>query len=135
MANATIYMQGEQGPIKVRAVDQGDGSYAVLTSGGGGQSTVALAPAGTLTARNGTVTLGGTAQTLAAANPSRRYLLVQNQSVEALYICFTGAAVQDKTSLKLAPGDAWESPSGFCPTQACSIIGATTGSAFHAVEG
>ncbi len=97
--------------------------------------TLTIAPGGTLTAKNGTITSGGVAQTLAALNASRRYLLVQNQSVENLYISFTGAAVQDRTSLRLTPGDTWESPTGFCPTQACSIIGATTGSAFHAVEG
>lgn len=97
--------------------------------------SVILTPAGTATDRSGTITAGGTRQQLAAANSSRRYLIVQNQSSGYLYVRFTATATQDQSSMRLAPGDAWESPSGFCPTQAVDIVGATTGQAWYAVEG
>jgi hypothetical protein len=90
---------------------------------------------GSLTARGGTITTGGTAQQLAASNSSRKYLIVQNQSSGDLYIRFTGTAVADTTSLKLVPGAVYESGAGFVSTQALSIIGATTGQAFYAAEG
>jgi len=90
---------------------------------------------GTLTAKNSTIATGGAAQTLAASNTVRQYLMVQNQSSGDLYICFTGTAVADKTSMKLIANASWESPAGYISTQAVSIIGATTGQAFYAVEG
>lgn len=96
---------------------------------------VTLVLSGSLTDRSGTLTTGGTAQTLASANSSRKYLLVQNQSNGAFYIRFTGTATQDQTSLRLDAGADFESGPSFVPTQAISIIGATTGQAWHAVEG
>lgn len=115
----------------------GSASADVITVQGiaSGTPQPVQAATGTLTARNSTITAGGTAQTLAASNSSRKYLLIQNQSVESLYVSFTGTAVADKTSMKLSPGDSYESPAGYVSTQAVSIIGATTGSAFYAVEG
>ncbi|KPV49029.1 hypothetical protein SE17_34895, partial [Kouleothrix aurantiaca] len=100
-------------------------------SGGTPQSITAQ---GTPTDRPSTLTTGGTAQQLAAANSSRKYLLVQNQSSGFLYICFTGTATQTQTSIRLAPGDSYENPPHYCPTSAVSVIGATTGQAFHSVE-
>lgn len=90
---------------------------------------------GSLTNRSGTITEGGTAQTLAAANSSRKYLFVQNLSSENLWINFTTAAAQNQPSLRLAPGDSFVMEDLFVSTEAVSIIGATTGSAFAAKEG
>lgn len=89
---------------------------------------------GTPTDRSSTLTTGGTAQQLAAANTSRKYLLVQNQSSGYLYIRFTGTATQDQTSLRIESGGSYENPPHYCPTSAVSIIGATTGQAWHSVE-
>lgn len=60
MADTYVYIQGEYGPVKVKAVDQGDGTYAVLTSGGGG---------GAVTIADGAdVTLGATADAAASSD-------------------------------------------------------------------
>lgn len=100
------------------------------------QGTVTGAPVrGSLTNRSGTITLGGTAQTLAAANTSRSYLLVQNISAENLWINFTTAAVADQPSFKIVPGDTFFMESSFLSTELISIIGATTGSKFVSKEG
>lgn len=87
------------------------------------------------TIRSGTITSGGTAQEAMPANETRRYLLVQNQSAGDLYIKFSGTATANHLSLRLASGAAYEAPAQFCFVGAISIIGATTGQAFYAVEG
>lgn len=89
---------------------------------------------GTLTDRSGTITTGGTRQQLAASNSSRKYFFFQNQSSGNLWLRFTGNATQDQSSMRVAPGDSWESPAGFVSTQAVDVVGATTGQAWHAVE-
>lgn len=99
-----------------------------------GGTAVPITAQGTPTDRSSTLTTGGTAQQLAASNSTRKYLLVQNQSSGYLYIRFTGTAVQDQTSIRLDPGGTYENPPHYCPTSAVSIIGATTGQAFHSVE-
>ena len=88
----------------------------------------------TYTARNGTITTGDTAQNAAAANTARNGFTIQNQSTGDLYISATGTAVADRTSMKLVAGATYEFPASGVPTTAISIIGATTGQAFYAVE-
>jgi hypothetical protein len=91
----------------------------------------------TLVDRSGTITAGGTSQQLAAANATRQYLLVQNNSNGDLWINFGVAAVTTQPSIRLAPGSQIEySPggTGVIPTQAVNIIGATTGQVFTAKE-
>lgn len=90
---------------------------------------------GALTDRSGTITAGGAAQTLAAANPARRYLLIQNASAADLWINFTTAAVIDSPSIKLSAGDAFSMAAEYVSNQLISIIGATTGQKFTAKEG
>jgi hypothetical protein len=89
---------------------------------------------GTLTDGSGTVTAGGTAQTVFAANAARRYLLIQNNSTSALWVNFTATAVAGQPSLQLAAGQAFVMENGTVSTEAISIIGATTGQAFTAKE-
>ncbi len=96
---------------------------------------VVQAATGTLTSRASTITSGGTAQTLASSNSSRKFFAVQNQSSGDIYVRWTGTAAGDNTSLKLSPGDYFETGAGYVSTQAISIYGATTGQAFWAVEG
>lgn len=98
---------------------------------------------GTLTDKSGTITAGGTAQVLAAANPARRYFLVQNASVGTLWVSPDTTAVAGSPSIALkacavandGSGGALIFDSLFVPTSAISIIGATTGQAFVAKEG
>ena len=90
----------------------------------------------TLTDKSGAITLGGTAQTLMAANPNRKYLYVQNVSSNLLWINFGSSAVQDEPSIKLMPdSDAFKLDAKSIVTALVSIIGATTGQKFTAKEG
>ena len=92
---------------------------------------------GSLTDRSGTITTGGTAQSLAAANSSRRYLLIQNSGAtgDDLWFNFTTTAVQLQPSFKLAPGASFVMEGSFISTEAISIIGPTTGQGWTAKEG
>jgi len=98
---------------------------------------------GTLTDRSGSITTGGTAQTLAAANTNRRYLLIQNPlsaatqgiaTAESLFINFTTAAVMGSPSIELAPGDIFVMEGLAVSTELVSVIAATTGHKWVAKE-
>lgn len=89
---------------------------------------------GTLTDRSGTITTGGTAQQLAAANTSRRGYLIQNNSTGDLWINTLATAVASQPSFKVPAGAYFETPSTMLATGAISIFGATTGQAFSARE-
>lgn len=84
--------------------------------------------------KSGTITLGGTAQTIATVNRGRRYFLLQNVSSGTLWLNVDVTAVQTQPSIKLLPDDVliWEGT--FVPAGAISLIGATTGQAFTAKE-
>lgn len=90
---------------------------------------------GNLTDGSGTITTGGDSQEVFAANPDRKYLLVQNQSEDILFIEFGGAAVEDQPSIEMLPKMVliWESM--FVPGQSVNIIGPNTGAAFAARQG
>lgn len=82
---------------------------------------------------SGTISVGGTAQTLSPAKKGRQGLLIFNVSAGDLWISFTGtAAVGAAGSLKIPTGGLFETPDNF--NTACSIIGATLGQAFTAWE-
>lgn len=90
---------------------------------------------GTLTDRSGTITLGGTAQTLAAANATRKYLIVENVSqTEDLWINFTTTAVVGQPSLLIKPNGVFVMESSFVSTELVSVIAATTSHAWAAKE-
>jgi hypothetical protein len=122
---------------------------AALGAGGGlkvdGSGTplpVSQVASGAITNRSGTITAGGTAQQLAAANATRRYLLVQNASVRVLWVSPDTTAVAGSPSIALkacmvandGTGGAIEWTGAYVPPGAISIIGATTGDAFCAKE-
>ena len=132
MADITATLQNLQ-LLRLTVVDNGDGTVSLKTTGGAGASGGVVS--GALTSRSGTVAAGGTRQQLMAANASRKYLLIQNQSAGALYLRFTGNAAADNTSLKLEAGGSYESNGAFCPNQAVDVYGATTAQAWFAVEG
>ena len=83
---------------------------------------------------SGTITTGGTAQTVLAECVGRRFLMYQNVSDADQWINFSGAATAGAGSLKFAAGmgQTWET---FVPTGMMSIYGATTGKAFTVKEG
>ena len=85
---------------------------------------------------SGSITVGGTAQQLTAANTSRIGYEIQNTSSGVLYINDVGgsattAATAGNGSIQLNPGDYW-SPTNGVPTSAISIIGTVTGQTFVA---
>lgn len=94
------------------------------------------------TDRSGTITSGGTAQTLAAANASRKYILIINISDTIMWVNFGVTAVQDSPSIPLMPSTAAGAGDGgfveyeglVCPSGLASIIGPTTGKKFVAKE-
>lgn len=100
--------------------------------------TITVVPAtGTYTSKNLALTLGGTAQTLMAANTSRKRFYIQNPctatgqgiaAVESIYVSFTGsAAVNNGTSIEILACGSYESDAGPISTQAISVNAATTG--------
>lgn len=92
---------------------------------------------GKITDLSGTIATGGTAQALVAANELRRGYSVMNLSSGNLFINDVGGtAVSTLTgaSITIIPGALYESPRDQRPTQAISILGATTAQAFAARE-
>jgi hypothetical protein len=99
---------------------------------------------GQLTDSSGTLIAGGTAQTPLAANASRRYLLIVNQSAHVIWVDFGQTATAASIPLA-ACGTAGDGTGGslefkgdglgFVPTGAVSVYGATTGSAFTLKSG
>lgn len=84
--------------------------------------------------RSGTITTGGTAQVLMAANPARNGWSLMNVSAGDLWFYELGTATTSQPSIKVEAGALYESPAGAAPDGAISIIGATTGQAFAARE-
>jgi hypothetical protein len=114
-----------------------DGQTAPLQTDNDGSLRVIIVEtlSGTLTDKSGTITLGGTAQVLMAANLSRKGWLVQNNSAGTLWINeIGGTAVQTQPSISIAAGSLYTSPTPGASNAAISIIGATTGQAFTARE-
>jgi hypothetical protein len=93
---------------------------------------------GTLTDRSGTVTTGGTSQQLAAANPGRKYLLIENPTTatEALYVNFTAAAsTAGSSSISISPGGSLTmSAATYVSQEAVTVTATTTGHGFTAKE-
>lgn len=126
MADSTLSI-GIPGQVK-KLVDCGDGTLAerVIADVRSSRATV--------TNKSGTITSGGVAQTLAAANASRLGFWIQNQSTGDLWLSSIGTASASQPSLWLPPGAYYEFPLNGVPTTAISIFGATTGQAFAARE-
>jgi len=89
---------------------------------------------GSPTSRSSTITAGGTAQQLCAANTARVGLIVQNLSTGDLWINDLGTASAAQPSIRLQSGAYWETPPNYGAKGAVSIFGATTGQAFSARE-
>ena len=86
----------------------------------------------TYTDRSGTITTGGTAQSLMSSNSSRTGYTIWNTSTGTLYFSPTGTA--SAASAPIPPGALYECPNTAVPTTAISIYGATTGQSFVSWE-
>ena len=114
-----------------------NGNLRVVSTGGSSSSPSIVSVIGTQVtpvSRSGTITLGATAQTLMAANTSRRGCEVQNISSGDLWIYELGTATATQPSKWLPAGAYYLCPPTGIPTTAWSIFGATTGQAFTARE-
>jgi hypothetical protein len=92
----------------------------------------------------GSIAVGGTAQTVFAANPDRRYLLVQNLSTtNVLWVRHDGsAATESEPSIALNPapnagegGGSLTMEGTFISDALISVVGALAGEDFTAFEG
>jgi hypothetical protein len=83
---------------------------------------------------NGSITTGGTAQTALAANPSRIFLHIQNNSIEDLWIDFDDIAGLN-AGIRIVAGSSERFETRLCPIGAVSIFGATTSQTYVIVEG
>lgn len=109
------------------------------------QSAVSVQlPPYSFTDRSGTITTGGTSQTLAGINANRHRIIIQNPSsstgegivtAQSLYINFTSAAgVNNGTSIELVPGAIFDSGTGPVTSELITVNAATTAHAYVAKE-
>ena len=107
-----------------------DGSAVDLSSTNPMPITSSGLPTGT--DKSGNITTGGTAQTLAAVNTTRKALYGQNISTTDLWINELGnpAVIGTAGSWKIASGESFS----ISTNRAVSVIGATTGQGFTALE-
>ena len=87
-----------------------------------------------LTDRSGSITTGGTAQQLMAANATRRGWYIQNNSDTVMWVSDVGTAAATQPSLKLLPDAYYEPPQSGVDNGAISLFCATTGKTFTARE-
>lgn len=84
---------------------------------------------------NAAATVGTASGQLLAARASRRFLLLQNNSDTAtIFVRLDGAAANNTTGVKLAPGASLEL-AAWCPTGAITAISDTAGTPVVVVEG
>lgn len=79
---------------------------------------------------SGTITTGGTAQTVLALDEKRRYLFFQNISDTVMYVNFDAVATSTGNSIKVDAGGWLEYEQNIIPWTAMSVLCATTGKAF-----
>lgn len=106
------------------------GTPAVSVSGTVTTTPTRSAPAVGPSNMSGTITTGGTAQQIAAANADRRGGWIQNNSTSDLWLNDLGTATIGGSSLKIPAGGYYEFPATGVPTGALSIIGPNTGQAW-----
>ena len=82
--------------------------------------------------RSSTITAGGTAQVLLAANANRKGIEFFNNSVGSIWLNVVGPAAAGGGSIEVRSGGYWSPP--VVPVTAISVIGTTTGQAFTCWE-
>lgn len=119
--------------------------YATLnTDATGNVWTVQTPLQASFTDRSGNVTSGGTSQTLAASNASRKRIVIENfcnattqniAAAESLFVNFTTAASTSAgTSIEIAPCGSYDSGFGPVSTEAITVTAATTAHRWAAKE-
>lgn len=88
----------------------------------------------TATDKSGTVTAGGTAQNAIAANTSRKDWRLSNLSNDILYVTDTGTAATASNGVPVYPGQTITADARGTSQSAISVLGATTGDGWSAVE-
>ena len=78
------------------------------------------------------IATGGTAVTAIAADANGYHYFLQNTSTGDLWYSTLATAVVASPSIRLSPGDSYETPVNLLATGALSVIGATTGQTFTA---
>lgn len=107
--------------VVIKVLSNGDGTYSeTVTTGGTG------------TAGDGTVTTGGTAQTLfAGATPVHGWAVYNPDPSEMLFVTDAATATING-GIPVPPQGGYETPSGYRPVGPISLIGATSGHKFSA---
>jgi hypothetical protein len=118
----------------IRDTGSTDSLNVAITDASGNQITNYSSSSGAFTDRSGTITAGGTQQTLAAALATRKYFFFQNLSIEDMWLNFTTVATADQPSIKVVSGGSFALEGSFVSTELISIIAATTGSKWTAKE-
>ena len=105
--------------------------------GGGGDASaakqdeqIALLTPAPYTDASSTITTGGTAQTILAANTDRTGISFQNTSDTDMYLNTTGIATEGAGSYLIKAGGTYVTDYGAKDSQAVSLLCATTGKAF-----
>lgn len=90
---------------------------------------------GSLTNRSGTTSAtANTSTQIIPANPSRKYLIIQNVSTAVIWINFTSAATQSQPSFQLPIGATFAMEGNFVSTEAVTAISSKASMAFTAKE-
>lgn len=90
---------------------------------------------GVLTNRSGTTSAtANISTTIIPANPTRKYLIIQNNSGSVIWINFTNAATESQPSFQLSSGASFTMESGFVSTEAITAISGKASAAFTAKE-
>lgn len=135
MADKSTTLQDFAGQTFLQGFTLGsDGTTYSLNVNVTGGSGVPVQPTpAALTDGSGTIAAPAASQTVFAANATRKYLLIQNNSADTLWINFGVAAVQTQPSIKLLPNAAFES-SLIVSNQSVTIIGPNAGATFTAKQ-
>lgn len=101
------------------------------------QKVAAEGAHGAVTNMSGTITTGGTSQSIYTATSAMMWLFIQNPATETetLYVDIGRSADDDGTSIELQPGDALELAGTFIPTGTINLMATTTGHKFVAKRG
>lgn len=118
----------------VKLVDGTDESTTRVAATTRGLRVQPAAAPMTDTDRSGTITVGGSQQTLMPPNPARNGFMIQNTSTEDQWFNWSGSATVASPSFKVPPDCLYETPAHAVPVGEIKIIGPTTGQSFSARE-
>lgn len=120
------------GPVNTIAGINGTDVLPILVDATGRPFFVVVPFGSSFVDRSGTA--GTSDATVAAANPTRKYLLFQNVSNVDLWIDFGTAAALDSPSIKVPPDAAITWESNFVPTEALHVISGTASKKYTCKE-